>query len=337
MGELFDVYLAVDWSARNTASPKRASSDAIWIAEQPRANAASGMIVSRDRGRLDTQIHCLAQYFRTRAHAFEYLHARLVTHGNNRCRTLIGFDFPLGFPTGFDEALGFDQSPCEPGAAWRSVWHALSQRIMDDEANRNNRFEVAAEFNRQCTDGLCGPFWGHPRGRSYANLEPRSPSSGYPVLTRGGVSLERLRSAEKRESRNGIQSIWKLYGPASVGSQALLGIPRVHALRASPALERSTRVWPFETGFSIDCLPGEAVFAEIWPNLFPHDTTDPIRDRAQVTAVVRHLAALDRHHALTPLFSPPAGLTPREHDRCITEEGWIAGAGLREYISARLR
>lgn len=339
MREHFEVYFAVDWSARNSISPKRASPDAVWIAEEIRLHDASASAVTADSASCGDTTAAHARYFRTRAQGIEYLHDRLVEHVNNRRRALVGFDFPFGFPAGFRHALGInhDESSADAHGAWYAVWEELSRLIHDDGANRNNRFEVAAELNRRCTDGYAGPFWGHPHGRSYEHLSPRSPQSGYPVPTIRGAHLDRLRATDRREKGNGIQPVWKLYGPASVGSQALLGIPWVHSLRRAPALERHLGIWPFETGFSLETPGNTVVFAEIWPNLFPRDTTDPIRDRAQVTSVARGLAALDEHQSLTPLFSEPAGLNSEELRRCLSEEAWIAGAGLRDYIAAHLQ
>ena len=75
-----------------------------------------------------------------------------------------------------------------------------------------------------------------------------------------------------------MQPIWKLYGNGSVGSQALLGIPYLTALRNDPVLASVSRGWPFETG--LGALPGRPkrdcliVHAEIYPSLVPNQTTE---------------------------------------------------------------
>lgn len=64
------------------------------------------------------------------------------------------------------------------------------------------------------------------------------------------------RLAEKRLTDIGnMQPIWK-YGNGSVGSQALLGIPHLPALRNDEVLAPVSRVWPFETGLA--ALPSRA-------------------------------------------------------------------------------
>jgi hypothetical protein len=58
-----------------------------------------------------------------------------------------------------------------------------------------------------------------------------------------------------------MQPIWKLFGNGSVGGQALLGIPRLSALRNDEVLEPVFRVWPFETGFE-RCPVGQTATTE---------------------------------------------------------------------------
>ena len=70
---------------------------------------------------------------------------------------MVGFDFPFGYPAGFAARLGLEGPP------WRAVWDEIARLIEDDEGNRNNRFEVGAEFNRRVSGGRF-PFWGCPVG-----------------------------------------------------------------------------------------------------------------------------------------------------------------------------
>ena len=53
--------------------------------------------------------------------------------------TLVGFDFPYGYPAGSAAALGL--TPDIP--AWLGVWREITNRIIDRDDNSNNRFEVA--------------------------------------------------------------------------------------------------------------------------------------------------------------------------------------------------
>jgi hypothetical protein len=127
-----------------------------------------------------------------------------------------------------------------------------------------------------------------------------------------------------------------LFGNGSVGGQALLGIPRVAALRDCPGLAAVSRVWPFETGFSP--VPGGdarplVLHTEIWPGVVNDRVralmaTDPtlIRDRAQVQAMCEWAAEHDRAGTLGRYFDSPAGLTPVQVRACTEEEGWVLGA-----------
>ncbi len=339
----FDAYIAVDWSARGNPSPRRPSPDAIWISETD--PTGTGVV-----------------YVRTRSAAMHLLRSRLVAHVEAGRRVLAGFDFAFGFPQGFAAAITEGNTPEKPGKhrsagqwsrpadskqadgkqerlsrsgqqdgastvsqAWARVWSSFASLVEDDRRNRNNRFEVASLLNRRCL-AQAGPFWGHPPGRSYDRLEPTSPAGGYPVRASGGTPLDRYRITERAESAAGVQPVWKLYGPASVGGQTLTGIAHLEALRRDCVLSPYLALFPFETGFRV---PSDArvVLSEIWPNLFPFDTDDSIRDRAQVRAVTAGLQRLDRAGRLHCLFAPPSGMTSAECHACEQEEGWILGAG----------
>ncbi|MDQ2807152.1 MAG: hypothetical protein M3Z04_09625 [Chloroflexota bacterium] len=329
---LFDVYLAVDWSARSLPSPARPSADALWVGEA----LAAAPHESQE------------SYWRTRAACVAHVRARLLTHVAAGRRVLIGCDFPYGYPAGTaaalagGTALSGDTAPSyaggaaalsgdtapsyADGAAWRWMWGWLAARIMDDAANGNNRFAVAAAANACAGGSPPGPFWGCPPAQAGPHLTPTSPS--YPYAT-AGPTLARLRTVEQR--LRGTQPCWKLLGTGSVGGQALLGIPRVAAWRADPALAAVSRIWPFETGFTASPTsgPGPAVIhAEIWPGIVPDalDPTMPIRDQAQVRAVVRWLAARDMAGTLGDLFAPPPDLSPDLRAACLAEEGWLLGA-----------
>jgi hypothetical protein len=209
-------------------------------------------------------------------------------------RVLVGFDFPYGYPRGFADLVAPGEGP-----AWRRVWDALVGRIRDDRLNVNNRFEVAAELN---VHG--GPFWGCPGAQASEGLTVKR---GISFPHKG---LQEFRAIERAVS--GVQSAWKLYGAGSVGSQALLGIPRVAFLRDDPALAAVSAVWPFEP-----TNEAQVVHVEIWPGLVA-PTPHAIRDAGQVQALVAQWARLDEAGKLGALFEAPPSSS--------TEEGWIFGA-----------
>jgi hypothetical protein len=309
-GRLFDTYLAVDWSARSLPSPAAPSRDALWVAEATLDAQAPGL-------------HIAASYWRTRHACIAHVRARLLAHVAAGRRVLVGFDFPYGYPAGYAAALHLPAS----APPWRRIWDALAGLIVDEPTNANNRFAVAARLNARCGPPGPGPLWGCPLAACAPTLAPISP--GYPYVVGPGRFLARIRRAEARAP--GTQPAWKLLGQGSVGGQALLGIPYVRALRDDPALAPASRVWPFETGFTPTptASGGPAiVHAEIWPGIVPGtlDPAFPIRDEAQVRAVVAWLAAHDAGGTLGALFAPPPGLTPDDLIVCRDEEGWLLGA-----------
>jgi precorrin-8X/cobalt-precorrin-8 methylmutase len=208
---------------------------------------------------------------------------------------------------------------------------ALEGGVVDDEpTNRNNRFAVAALLNARCGGQGGGPLWGCPPGADLALPTLRPTSPGYPYRVRAGLSLARLRLTDALKPR--VQPVWKLYGRGSVGSQTLLGLPALCRLRDDAELAAISRVWPFETGFTLAGLASMmplVVHAEIWPGLvpLPPDGAPSVRDQAQVRAVTGLLAALDRAGTLGALFGPPPGQPDAALATAVREEGWILGAG----------
>lgn len=266
----FDRVMVVDWSGRATRSPRRESKDAIWI----------GLCESGSE---------IQVYVRSRTEAEAFVAARLGEGG----RQLVGFDFPMGYPSGLAYRLTGKDSA-------RALHGWLAERIVDAPDNANNRFEVAEAINRQL--GGSGPFWGCPKARPRGNLSPLKL-----------VDYRALGLAEKRrvEVENPpAKSVWQLLGAGSVGSQALLGIPVVHRL----ALASGASIWPFEP-------PGPLTLAEVYPSLLAgavSSSGDAIADRAQVRLLSRALFTLSRHGRLAPLFETPS---------IALKEGWILGAG----------
>ena len=122
----------------------------------------------------------------------------------------------------------------------------------------------------------------------------------------------------------------KVLGNGSVGSQTLVGIPHVAALRDDGELAPVSCVWPFETGFTDSPMPSRGpsvLHAEIWPGIVRIDASlHAVRDAAQVLTLARYFAALDERGELGVLFREPSQLDADDLAACIAEEGWILGA-----------
>jgi precorrin-8X/cobalt-precorrin-8 methylmutase len=276
--DVFDRIVIVDWSASNT--PK-GGADSIWV------------------GCLDHGGTAAAVNHRTRAAAFD----ALVELARAPGRVLLGFDFPLGYPAGFAAALGL------PGTPWAATWAFLTEQIVDDARNRNNRFEVAADVNRRLGRRQ---FWAAPPRRAGEHLTTTKPP-------RTDAHLAEFRQAELRFHEVGKRpfSVWHLLGAGSVGSQALTGIPVVERLRRHPALHDRAQVWPFQTGLTLPTGPDAIVMAEIWPSMIRFKHVDhPVKDARQVIALAHWLADQP-----PTIFTPAAANSPS----VLTEEGWVLG------------
>lgn len=273
---IFDRVVVADWSASSRPARGR---DSIWIAV---AEGGSDVIATTNPS--------------TRAEATAHLCDVCRRPGS----TLLGVDFSLGYPAGTANLLGLD------GVPWRATWTLLAELIDDADDNRNNRFEVAAELNRRMSGGP-GPFWGCPA------------SGRGPTLTSTKVTsapLGEWRQVERRLRDEGHHpfSAWQLLGAGSVGSQSLLGIPRLVELMASmTVLGRRVAVWPFDppavAGDGVDL-----VIAEVWPSLHPAEpAAAQVRDEAQVIGTSQRLRG-------------GVELTPSGSADVLAEEGWILGA-----------
>jgi precorrin-8X/cobalt-precorrin-8 methylmutase len=362
---LFDRYIAVDWSAANT--PKRGR-DSIWIGElgpegrvpsenpptRHAAMAAIGarLLSARQRGeRIMLGFDFVFGYPRGAAAAIGAASADLTDpppRGGVRMRAkaltaggppkavegaarLSGMGSPL-------HQLRWSPSPATRGRIaarpedwwgaqppWLQLWSVLARLVTDSPDNNSNRFQLAEAINHRLADGP--HFWGHPHQHSYATLHPKRPTAAYANIPERRAAERYVRSA---------QPVWKLTGVGSVGSQAMLGIARLAALRRDPRLVDDIAVWPFETGFADD-LSKPITVTEIYPSLFPVTEADGLpRDRAQVEITTTRFAELDRAGLLQRFLSPPAGLTLEERAVLIAEEGWIAGAG-HEALLAQLQ
>lgn len=149
---LFDAYLMMDWSARN--KPKRGE-DSIWYC-----------LVTCRGGR-----PAVAELINpsTRFSAAQKIGNCLVELTSEGFATLVGFDFPYGYPSGFAAALGLRGEP-----PWRMIWEYLTSHVQDEPDNKSNRFDVAAKINRRIS-GIASPFWGCPQGRKQKYLKSKKP------------------------------------------------------------------------------------------------------------------------------------------------------------------
>lgn len=280
----FDTVIVVDWSARSAPSPAKPSKDAIFLG------------VSRD-GLVATL------YRRTRAQAMRSLQGLIDAELRAGRRVLAAFDFPFAYPTGFAADIVGADDPL-------AFWSHLAAGIEDDDRNRSNRFDVAARLNAGFE--APGPFWGHPVGADIPGLPFRKPAyTGFPFSERRRI--ERLVPKAK--------SCFQLMGAGSVGSQALLGIARLEALRQRYG--EAVAVAPFQAP------DRPLVLAECYPGLIAqaiarHARPAEIPDRAQVRLMARALARLP---------SGRLGALLSEGDRT---EGWILGHGAEAELAAAL-
>jgi hypothetical protein len=295
---LFSAYVIVDWSA---ASKPTTGADSVWIG-----------VLKRDvRFRLAFESFNEA----TRAEAEKRLSLILADLKKRSERALVGFDFPLGFPRGFADALKLKGEP------WRAAWDELGKRVVDKPTNVNNRFNVAAQLNRLLTDGPF-PFWGAPPKDVQTTL------SATKSRPHGPGDLPEFRHADL--AAKGAASIWKTYYNGSVGGQAIMGIPVVRRLK--DARGDAALVWPFETGFraltEADLAGVEVVLAEVYPSMVkPQGAAGETKDLMQVRTLAEHFARLDEAGKLGQLFGPAKSTAADVVLDAEREEGWILGAG----------
>lgn len=279
---MFDRVVVVDWSA---GSRPRRGRDSIWIA-----------VLDTSSGHLTTSNP------ETRSSASAELDELCRRPGS----TLLGVDFSLGFPAGTAEALGL------AGVPWRATWDLLVDLVDDADDNSNNRFAVAAELNARIGPGP-GPFWGCPVARRSSTLTSTKVDSR---------PLAEWRLVETRLRSRGFRpfSSWQLIGVGSVGSQSLVGIPRLARLVGSLGDEgRTVEVWPFG-GWNGGSQVPDLVVAEVWPSLqrLP-ELHGRVRDEVQVVETARWVArGAD--------FRIGACSTDAATRNVRDEEGWVLGA-----------
>lgn len=208
--------------------------------------------------------------------------------------------------------------PCSRTDAERRIREIVATNVDD-----GRRFLVCCDFGygypRGFSAGLPGASGPHP------HIPQNQPAQ--PFFTAKGSELHALRETDRRARSN---TPFRLFGTGSVGSQVLTGIPRLHALRTDPSLEKISAVWPFETGWATKeswLNSGVRVLhAEIYPSV-REPLTDTIKDRGQVRSMWMWVRDLDRIGRLWEQFSLPDGIRAGSSDdiRIRAEEGWILG------------
>lgn len=300
MPHLFDAYIIVDWSA---AARPTAGANSIWIgtfAQDKRHN-----------------FKFTATNPKTRLEAREIIDKTIRERISRGDKVLAGFDFALGYPAGTAAAIGLNKAN-EP--AWRMMHAYLATKVQEHHDNSNQRFALAVEMNQAISAGP-HPFWGAPKRNITKTLSPKKGAFASGGLREHRVAEEWIKSAFKANPK----SVWQLLGAGAVGSQALLGIPTIHALRADIP---NSQIWPFETGFKPltrkDLEPVSCVFAEIYPSTIQtRPKKDEILDRAQVRTLAKRLQILDSRGDLAEAFGPPDSLDKGKIPQIISEEGWI--------------
>jgi len=301
----FDDVVMVDWSG---SSRPKTGKDSIWAAH----------------GTVDGEVR--SDNHRTRAAAYAAIDGIVGAAVADDRRVLAGFDFSFGYPAGFAASLATAYpavaSPGNP--PWEVVWDHLAAAVRDDADNSNNRFDVAANVNAATGTAF---FWGCPRPSPSLSPTKRQLPDGL-----AANPLPDLRVAERvaaTATGKTIKTGWQLYGGVTVGSQVLVGVPYLHALRRRHP--RRLVVWPLHTGFVADPLAAfpdaRVVVAEMWPTAFAPAYGDGVRDDQQVRAVVAAVFAQQAGGGLAQWFDPSsaARLPVDVRRQVVNEEGWIFG------------
>ena len=264
MTQHFDRFVMVDWSAANKPTKGK---DSIWIAVLEEGQA----------------MKCWNPT--TRQAAFENL-LELCQQGLIEAKsTLIGFDFPFGYPAGTADYFSLPEADC----SWQRIWHFLNCELEDAADNKSNRFAIGNALNGRVAVEV-GPFWGHPSNLIFDNLQMKKPPT-YEIAER--------RLADSLIAK--AQPVWKLAYTGSVGSQSLTGIPRVHQLRNHVSLQQHTAVWPFE-----DLRNKPLVLAEVYPSFWDMVfRPEEFKDAQQVKNVAQLMKdAQNRRELVAWLESP---------------------------------
>jgi hypothetical protein len=300
VSRLFNAYIVVDWSA---AESRKTGEQSVWIG-----------VMRRDvRFRLAYEAHNPD----SRVEGEKLLRTLLADFARRGERVLLAFDFPLGFPAGTAERLQLKGDP------WSALWAFVGSNVVDKADNTNNRFAVAAKFNRLMTDEAL-PFWGAPARYAQRWLSSTKPA-GWPGDT---PELRRAEQATARLGKASAKTIWQMHGAGAVGGHALLGIAA--ARRLVDGLGASAAVWPFGTGWKAltpaDVEPLSVLVAETYAPLFP-SKPEPgeVKDATGVRSAAEALARLDETGKLGAAFAPPKGTSEEDVQAVEREEGWILG------------
>lgn len=295
MSRIFDNYIMVDWSA---ASKPNTGNDSIWIGVFKR----------------DVRLQLRFEYFNppTRIAAYEKLLELLHAFAKRDDKTLLGFDFGLGYPQGTAKALKLD------GAPHKALYDFLSREIKDKPDNSNNRFSVAAMMNR-IISGTAFPFWGCPPRDVLKTLQPKK------TVPHTNDTLAEMRICDL--AAKATSPVWKLYSPGSVGSQTLTGIPYVNKILNEIS---GAKLFPFDIGFKPidkgDLDDVSVVITEIYPSMLKTKAIDgETKDLTQVRAIGEYFATLDDNDKLGSLFGGLAKIDENQKLAIESEEGWVLG------------
>ena len=279
---MFDRVAILDWSA---AGVPKTGKDSIWIGVTDARGTTSQNIATRAKA--EAAVLALAQ---DAIHSGE--------------RLLIGADLNFGAPAGLAKRL-----TGKPEAM--ALWGWLDQRITDDDRNRSNYREVAAEMNGRLPGG--GPFWGNGSKAEIGGL-PRTK----PALPNW---LFEHRLCDQLSKAAGLQpkTLWQLAGAGAVGAQSLLGMPMLQRLRA--ALGDDCAVWPFEPIEGKAVVIAEIYAAFIGPDVRAAEARGKVRDAAEVELLSAAFRTLAQSGNLAPMFEVDAD------PAILREEGWTLGTG----------
>lgn len=290
---LFDRILIVDWSGAST--PVRGK-NSIWACLVEQHQTGCNLL--------------WLENFSTRAAFMQRFDREVEQALATGKRLLAGFDFAFGYPLGTAARVTGQGD-------WQALWQAIAKDVRDADDNANNRFEMAARWNRDYfADGA--RFWGRPQGLSLPTLTDTKP----PAATTPPFAF---RISERHAK--GAKSVWQLAYAGSVGSQSLLGIARLSRFLDQHPKRDTIAVWPFETGFSTT-FTHSVVLAEIYPSLFQVELNEgDVKDAAQVRHVAMQFARFDAAGVFGALFSRPMRLSDAEVGAALKEEGWVLGIG----------
>ncbi len=284
----FDTIVMIDWSGAPDRGPVP-KPDAIWAS------------VLREEG------EAVPVYFRNATDLEHWLLGLVAAECGRGRRTLVGFDFPFGYPRGVARRITGEDGPA-------ALWDWFADAFETLPAGEG-RFDIAGRLNRLLPGA--GPFWFNGlQGREIDDLPRRKPVHDPDLPAR----------REVEDLARGSFACWQMGGVGAAGSQAMTGMATLSRLRR--ILGRDMAVWPFAP------LDGPVGVVEIWPSLarvavrarlaepgIPRDRKGaPIKDAAQVSALARIVGTAQAEGHLDGLLAAPSA-------RSRQDEGWILGVG----------